>query len=50
MNYCKPKIEMLADALTSIQKQDKGSAVFGDSIDPSNPNHYLTSAAYEADE
>ena len=50
MNYRKPSIEMQADALASIQKQDKGTVVFGDSIDPNSPNHYLTSAAYEADE
>lgn len=50
MTYTKPCIEESTKALVTIQQTAKGSQVFGDSIEPLNPNHYLTAMAYEADE
>lgn len=50
MRYDKPTIQASSDALESIQRTRKGSLVFGDSIDPTSQNHYMTQAAYEADE
>jgi hypothetical protein len=50
MKYTKPQIHVSGEALMSIQRTEKGSYWFGDSIDPSSPVHYLSEAAYEADE
>ncbi len=50
MEYTKPQIQVFGEALTSIQRTQKGSVSFGDTIQPSSPNHYLTAMAYEADE
>lgn len=50
MTYSKPRIQELSNALELIQRTRKGSLVFGDSIDPTSQNHYMTQAAYEADE
>lgn len=50
MNYAKPQIRCSGDALASIQGTQKGTITPVDSIDPSNPDHYLTQMAYEADE
>ena len=50
MEYTKPQIRVSGEALMSIQRTKKDSVSFGDSIDPSSPIHYMTQAAYEADE
>jgi hypothetical protein len=50
MKYTKPQIQASGKALTSIQRTRKGGGSFGDSINPSSPNHYMTPMAYEADE
>jgi len=50
MKYTKPQIQASEKALTSIQRTQKGAVSFGDNIQPSSQNHYLTQAAYEADE
>ena len=50
MKYTKPQIQVYGKALTSIQRTRKGGPSFGDNIQPSSPNHYLTQMAYEADE
>jgi hypothetical protein len=50
MTYSKPRIQASSNALETIQRTRKGLAVFGDSIDPTSQNQYMTQAAYEADE
>ncbi len=50
MTYVKPGIQESTDASATIQGTAKGSQVFGDIIDPTSANKYLTPMAYEADE
>jgi hypothetical protein len=50
MTYTKPCIQGSCEALESIQGTKKGVSPVNDTIDPSNPNPFLTVAAYEADE
>jgi hypothetical protein len=50
MIYTKPQVQLSGEALMSIQRTEKGAVSPGDSINPSSPVHFMTQAAYEADE